>query len=151
MPISILKATRSTVIRSCLTYLTPVLKIWSQNSFVSINTSYACMLSCFNRVQLCATLWTIACQAPLSMGFPRQEYWSGLPFPKETEHKRKLRRKLEVSLSVGGSEETRCNSPLWVWLCLGIENYCGCLQTGSCPFYNSKKNIWRRLSSSVLP
>ena len=28
-----------------------------------------------------AILWTIACQAPLSMGFPRQEYWSGLPFP----------------------------------------------------------------------
>ena len=28
-----------------------------------------------------ATQWTIACQVPLSMGFPRQEYWSGLPFP----------------------------------------------------------------------
>ena len=28
-----------------------------------------------------ATLWTIARQSPLSMGFPRQEYWSGLPFP----------------------------------------------------------------------
>ena len=28
-----------------------------------------------------ATLWTVACQAPLSMAFPRQEYWSGLPFP----------------------------------------------------------------------
>ena len=27
------------------------------------------------------TLWTVACQAPLSMGFHRQEYWSGLPFP----------------------------------------------------------------------
>ena len=27
------------------------------------------------------TPWTIACQAPLSMGFPKQEYWSGLPFP----------------------------------------------------------------------
>ena len=27
------------------------------------------------------TLWTIACQAPLSMGFLRQEYWGGLPFP----------------------------------------------------------------------
>ena len=26
------------------------------------------------------TLWTVACQAPLSMGFPKQEYWSGLPF-----------------------------------------------------------------------
>ena len=27
-----------------------------------------------------ATPWTVACQAPLSMGFPRQEYWNGLPF-----------------------------------------------------------------------
>ena len=27
-----------------------------------------------------ATLWTVACQAPLSMGFPRQEYWGGLSF-----------------------------------------------------------------------
>ena len=28
-----------------------------------------------------ATPWTVACQAPLSMGFSQQEYWSGLPFP----------------------------------------------------------------------
>ena len=28
-----------------------------------------------------ATPWTVAHQAPLSMGYPRQEYWSGLPFP----------------------------------------------------------------------
>ena len=28
-----------------------------------------------------ATPWTVACQAPPSMGFSRQEYWSGLPFP----------------------------------------------------------------------
>ena len=28
-----------------------------------------------------AAPWTVACQAPLSMGFPRQEYWTGLPFP----------------------------------------------------------------------
>ena len=27
------------------------------------------------------TLWTVACQAPLPMGFPRQEFWSRLPFP----------------------------------------------------------------------
>ena len=32
-------------------------------------------------VQLFATPWTVAWQAPLSMGFPRQEYWSGPPFP----------------------------------------------------------------------
>ena len=35
----------------------------------------------FSRVWLFATLWTIASQAPLSMGFSRQEYWSGLPCP----------------------------------------------------------------------
>ena len=34
-----------------------------------------------NRVQLSAAPWTVAHQAPLSMGFPRQEFWSGLPFP----------------------------------------------------------------------
>ena len=28
-----------------------------------------------------ATPWTVVCQAPLSLGFSRQEYWSGLPFP----------------------------------------------------------------------
>ena len=32
-------------------------------------------------VQLFVTSWTVACQVPLSMGFPRQEYYSGLPFP----------------------------------------------------------------------
>ena len=32
-------------------------------------------------VQLFTTPWAVACQAPMSMGFSRQEYWSGLPFP----------------------------------------------------------------------
>ena len=40
------------------------------------------MSMCSNsHVQLIATLWTVAHQAPLSMEFPRQEYWSGLLFP----------------------------------------------------------------------
>ena len=40
------------------------------------------LLSHFSHVQLCAaTLWTVAHQVPLSMGFSRQEYWSGLPCP----------------------------------------------------------------------
>ena len=34
-----------------------------------------------SRVQPFAALWIVACQAPLSMGFSRQEYWNGLPFP----------------------------------------------------------------------
>ena len=33
------------------------------------------------RVQIFGIPWTVACQAPLSMGFSRQEYWSGLSFP----------------------------------------------------------------------
>ena len=39
---------------------------------------YVCMLS---HVQLFATPWTVAHQALLSMGFSREEYWCGLPFP----------------------------------------------------------------------
>ena len=35
----------------------------------------------FSCVQLFVTLWMVACQAPLSMGFPKQEYWSWLSFP----------------------------------------------------------------------
>ena len=38
-------------------------------------------VSSLSRVQLFATPWTVAHQAPPSMGFSRQEYWSGLPFP----------------------------------------------------------------------
>ena len=40
-----------------------------------------CILSHLSRVRLCVTPWTEARQAPLSMGFSRQEYWSGLPIP----------------------------------------------------------------------
>ena len=36
---------------------------------------------CFSHVRFFATLWTVAHQTPLSVGFSRQEYWSGLPFP----------------------------------------------------------------------
>ena len=42
------------------------------------------MLGCFSHVQLSATPWTMTCQALLFMGFSRQEYWSGLPFPSQT-------------------------------------------------------------------
>ena len=40
-----------------------------------------CMLTRISHAQLFATLWTVACQAPLSMGFSRQEHWSELPCP----------------------------------------------------------------------
>ena len=40
---------------------------------------HVCMLCCFSHVRLCATLWTLAHQAPLFVGFSRQEYCSGFP------------------------------------------------------------------------
>ena len=43
--------------------------------------SFLLLLSCFNRVRLCVTPQTAAHQAPPSLGFSRQEHWSGLPFP----------------------------------------------------------------------
>ena len=46
---------------------------------------YLCLLKVkvksLSRVWLFATPWTVAHQAPPSMGFSRQEYWSGVPFP----------------------------------------------------------------------
>ena len=43
--------------------------------------AHACVLNHFSCVQLFATLWTVASQTPLSMGFSRQEYWSESPCP----------------------------------------------------------------------
>ena len=56
-------------------------KMW--NSFRFTITSYIAIVKVksLSRVQLFATPWTVALQAPPSMGFSRQEYWSGLPFP----------------------------------------------------------------------
>ena len=42
---------------------------------------HVCVLSHFSHVRLFATLWPLVLQAPLSVGFSRQEYWSGLPCP----------------------------------------------------------------------
>ena len=52
-------------------------KGWRTGAVFAINL----LLSCFSHIWLLVTLWTVAHQAPLSMGFSRQEYWSGLPFP----------------------------------------------------------------------
>ena len=55
----------------------------SHSKFLSIYSCMCmqCVLIRFSCVQLFTTLLTVARQAPLSIGFPRQEYWSGLPFP----------------------------------------------------------------------
>ena len=57
-------------------------RIWSGLPFPS--PTHACILSRFSRVRLYATLWAAAHQAPLSLGFSRQEHWSGLLLPSPT-------------------------------------------------------------------
>ena len=64
----------SGIARSCGSSIFSFLK----NLPVVLHGGSVCVLS---RVQLSVTPWTVAHQAPLSMGFPRQEYWSGVPFP----------------------------------------------------------------------
>ena len=51
------------------------------NTWTSPDGQYQQQLHSLSRVWLFATPWTVAHQASLSMGFSRQEYWSGLPFP----------------------------------------------------------------------
>ena len=61
-----------------------ILKFWEDFANIPGYTFYPyvtneCVLS--GSVQPFAIPWTVACQAPLSMGFSSKEYWSGLPFP----------------------------------------------------------------------
>ena len=55
-----------------------VFKIVSPEKSHNLHAAAKCMLS---HVRLFVTSWTVARQAPLSMGFSRQEHWNGLPFP----------------------------------------------------------------------
>ena len=54
---------------------------WSAIAFSEYEVLLLQLLSRFSRVRLCATPETAAHQAPPSLGFSRQEHWSGLPFP----------------------------------------------------------------------
>ena len=64
-------------------------EIWHKDNFyipslqwtLKLSCVHACMLRHFNFVWCCMTPWTVARQAPLSVGFSRQESWSRLPFP----------------------------------------------------------------------
>ena len=57
---------------------------WTQlTDYIAIENQYVHVQS-LSHVWLFVTPWTVACQAPLSMGFSRQEYWSGLSFPTQS-------------------------------------------------------------------
>ena len=70
-------------------------QIWIQHGQVRIYSQearwwfHARVQSHFSRVWVCMTLTTATCQAPLSMGFSRQDYWSGMPCPLQKIDRRK--------------------------------------------------------------
>ena len=55
-----------------------ILDLWYA---VTMKFWYMCHAQCFSRIQLFVIPWTVVHLTPLSMGFSRQKYWSGLPFP----------------------------------------------------------------------
>ena len=70
----------NTCVRISLHIYTHICKIYFTEKKVIIYEVHACTgAKLLQRVRLCVTLWTVAHQAPLSMEFSRQEYWSGLP------------------------------------------------------------------------
>ena len=58
-------------------YVPEAAHLWGYHFWSYILSSFPCMPDCFSRVQLFATLWTVAHWVPLPMEFSRQEYWSG--------------------------------------------------------------------------
>ena len=83
------------------------------------------LLSRFSRVRLCATPETAAHQAPLSLGFSRQEHWSGLPFPSQC---------IEVK-----SESEVAQS------CLTLSDPMDCSPPGSPSMGFSRQEYWSRV------
>ena len=74
------------------------------------------LLSRFSRVRLCATPWTAAYQASPSVGFSRQEHWSGLPFPSPMHESQKWKGSRSVvsdSYRPHGLQPTRLLCP-WI-------------------------------------
>ena len=58
-----------------------VLVVFLRDGYFHLSTWLSCEVKSLSRFRLFATPWTVAYQAPPTMGFFRQEYWSGLPFP----------------------------------------------------------------------
>ena len=75
------------------------------------------LLSRFSRVRLFATPWTAAYQAPPSMGFSRQEYWSGLPLP-SPEPTVQMGTNGTIKKTKRANLQTRESQAKWTWECV---------------------------------
>ena len=84
-----------------------------------------------SRVQLFATPWTAAYQAPPSMGFSRQEYWSGLPLPSPTVASLALLKNILIILIPIHPTHHTCPVSLYLWLYSGgKKEKSACSKTG---------------------
>ena len=84
------------------------------------------LLSHFSRVRLCATPWTAAHQAPPSLGFSRQEYQSGLPFPSSMHESEKWKWSRSVVSDSSRPHELQPTRPLRAWDSPGKNAGAGC-------------------------
>ena len=101
------------------------------------------LLSCFSRVQLCATPQTAAHQASPSLGFSRQEHWSGLPFPSPMHEREKWKWSHSVvsdSSQPHGLQPTRLLRP-WDFPVKSTGVGCHCFLHGR---HYSKWNKWKK-------
>ena len=78
-------------------------------------------LSC---VWLCATPWTVACQALLSMGFSRKEYWSGLLFPSPRNLPNPGIKPASPALAGGSFTEPQRKEAQWIAICIHMSPPC---------------------------
>ena len=116
------------------------------NAVSPSSTSHNGKMKSLRHVRLCVTPWTVAYQIPLSIGFSRQEYWSGVPSPSPTSHKeagrthlppKNLPQNLRNGYSLGGPILTNCpqcrafQKVCWS-LSMGGKDFCKHLQ--SCPW-----------------
>ena len=117
---------------------------WSTNTeILKLTLLLLLLLSCFSRVWLCATPETAAHQAPLSLGFSRQEHWSGLPFPSPMHESEKSKWSCSVvsdSLQPCGLQPTRILHP-WDFPGKSTGVFCHCLlRSGDSSGHESVRN-----------
>ena len=97
------------------------------------------VLSYFNHVQLIAALWIVACHAPLFMGFSRQEYCSGLPFPPPGDLPNPGIKPMSLLFPVLAGRFFIIGLPWWL---SGRESACQCRRHGLDPWV--RKIPWKR-------
>ena len=115
----------------CPLYMCMCVYIYNIYAYMCLLCACMCMLSHFIHVQLFATPWTVACQAPISMEFSRQEYWSGLPCPPFSRGSSQPRDRTCISTSPALEAGFLTISATWEGIYTHIHT-CVCIYTCAC-------------------